>query len=152
MGGAAGLVLAMWTTRALAAHAPRADSLLPPGTMPIDPIVFAFAFAVAVLTGVLVGLIPALRGSRKEVTDDLKDGSRSATAGRAQGRFRAVLVAAEVSLSLVFLVAAGLLIRSLTRLYDVKPGIRVDHTLTMSVSLPATRYPSPIKRSAWFTE
>jgi len=120
--------------------------------MPIDPIVFAFAFAVAVLTGVIVGLIPALRGSRKEVTDDLKDGSRSATAGRAQGRFRAVLVAAEVSLSLVLLVAAGLLIRSLTRLYDVKPGIRVDHTLTMSVSLPATRYPSPIKRSAWFTE
>jgi predicted permease len=152
MGGAAGLVLAMWTTRALAAHAPRADSLLPPGTMPIDPIVFAFAFAVAVLTGVIVGLIPALRGSRKEVTDDLKDGTRSATAGRAQGRCRAVLVTAEVSLSFVLLVAAGLLIRSLTRLYDVKPGIRVDHTLTMSVSLPATRYPSPIKRSAWFTE
>lgn len=149
MGGGAGLLLAIWTARTLAAHAPRADSLLPPGTMPIDPIVFGFAFGVAVLTGVIVGLIPALRGSRKEVTDHL---TRSATAGGAQGRFRTVLVAGEVSLSLVLLVAAGLLIRSLTRLYDVKPGIRVDHTLTMSVSLPATRYPNPIKRSAWFTE
>jgi predicted permease len=152
IGGLVGLVLAIWTARALAAHAPRADSLLPPGTMPIDPIVFAFAFAAAGLTGVIVGLIPALRGSRKEVTDDLKDGTRSATAGRAQGRFRAVLVAAEVSLSLVLLVSAGLLVRSLSRLYDVKPGVRVDHTLTMSVSLPTTRYPAAVKRSEWFKE
>ena len=152
MGGAAGLALAVWTARALATHAPRADSLLPPGTMPIDPVVFGFTFTVAVVTGVMVGLLPALRGTRKEITDDLKDGTRSATAGRGQGRFRAVLVAAEVSLSLVLLVAAGLLIRSLTRLYDVKPGVRVDHTLTMSVSLPVTRYASPVKRSEWFTE
>ena len=84
----------------------------------------------AVLTGVFVGLLPALRRTRRELTDDLKDATRSATAGRGQGRFRAVLVAAEVSLSLVLLVAAGLLIRSLTHLYDVKPGVRVDHTLT----------------------
>jgi predicted permease len=152
MGGAAGLALAVWTARALATHAPRADSLLPPGTMPIDPVVFGFTFVVAVLTGAIVGLLPALRGTRKEVTDDLKGATRSATAGRGQGRFRAVLVAAEVSLSLVLLVAAGLLIRSLTQLYDVKPGVRVDHTLTMSVSLPVTRYPDPIKRSEWLTE
>src|SRR5262249_5353776 len=62
MGGAAGLVLAVWTARALAAHAPSADTLLPPGTVPIDSTVFVFAFAVAVVTGVAVGLIPALRG------------------------------------------------------------------------------------------
>ncbi len=152
IGGAAGLALAVWTARALATHAPGADSVLPPGAMPIDPVVFGFSFAVSLLTGVIVGLLPALRGTRKEVTDDLKDATRSATAGRGQGRFRAVLVAAEVSLSVVLLVAAGLLIRSLARLYDVKPGVRVDHTLTMSVSLPVTRYPSPVNRSAWFTE
>ena len=150
MGGAAGLVMAVWTARALAAHAPRADALLPPGTLPIDPIVFVFAFGVAVVTGVAVGLIPALRGSRSDVTTELKDGTRSATAGRAHGRFRVVLVAAEVSLSLVLLVAAGLLIRSLARLYDVKPGVRVDHTLTMSVLLPTTRYPDAARRSTWF--
>jgi putative ABC transport system permease protein len=150
MGGAAGLVMAVWTARALAARAPSADALLAPGTMPIDPIVFVFAFAVAIVTGVVVGLVPALRGSRSDLANELKDGGRSASAGRAHGGFRAVLVAAEVSLSLVLLVAAGLLIRSLVRLYDVKPGVRVDHTLTMSVLLPATRYPKPAQRSAWF--
>ncbi|HYM23059.1 MAG TPA: ABC transporter permease, partial [Vicinamibacterales bacterium] len=128
LGGAAGLIIAVWTARAVAAHAPRADSLLPPGAMPIDPIVFAFALGVAIVTGVGVGLMPALRGSRGDVTHELKDGARSVTAARSHGRFRAVLVAAEVSLSLVLLVAAGLLIRSLARLYDVKPGVRVDHT------------------------
>jgi predicted permease len=150
LGGAAGLAIAVWTARALATHAPGADSLMPPGTMPIDPIVFVFAFLVAVVTGVGVGLVPALRGSRSDVTNELKDATRSATAGRAHGRFRSVLVAAEVSLSLVLLVAAGLLIRSLARLYDVHPGIRVDHTLTMNVLLPTTRYPDRPKRSAWF--
>jgi putative ABC transport system permease protein len=150
MGGAAGLAMAVWGARALASRAPGADSLLPPGTMPIDPTVFVFAFAVAILTGVAVGVIPALRGSRADVTSELKDGTRASTPGRAHGRFRLVLVAAEVSLSLVLLVAAGLLIRSLARLYDVNPGIRVDHTLQMSVLLPTTRYPDAAKRSAWF--
>jgi predicted permease len=150
MGGAAGLVIAVWTARALAARAPSADALLAPGTMPIDPIVFVFAFAVAIVTGVVVGLVPALRGSRSDLTNELKDGGRSASAGRAHGRFRAVLVAAEVSLTLVLLVAAGLLIHSLARLYDVKAGVRVDHTLTMSVMLPVTRYSKAAQRSAWF--
>jgi putative ABC transport system permease protein len=150
MGGAAGLVLAVWTARALAAHAPRADALLPAGAMPIDPIVFVFAFAVAIATGVAVGVIPAIRGSRSDAASELKDGTRSPTAGRAYGRFRVVLVAAEVSLSLVLVVAAGLLIRSLARLYDVNPGMRVDHTLQTTVLLPTTRYPDAAKRSAWF--
>jgi len=150
LGGAAGLVLAVWTARALAAHAPRADALLPPGALPIDPIVFGFAFAMAVATGLVVGLVPALRGSRSDVTNELKDGARSVTAGRTQARFRGFLVAAEVALSLVLLVAAGLLIRSLAHLYEVKPGVRVDHTLTMNVMLPAARYPDRAKRSAWF--
>jgi putative ABC transport system permease protein len=149
-GGAAGLAMAVWTARAIAAHAPGADSLLAPGAMPIDPMVFVFALAVALATGVAVGLLPALRGARGDVANELKDGTRSATAGRAHGRFRAVLVAAEVSLSLVLLVSAGLLIHSLARLYDVNPGIRVDHTLTMSVLLPTTRYPDAAGRSAWF--
>jgi putative ABC transport system permease protein len=114
--------------------------------------VFAFAFAVAVLTGVAVGLVPALRGSHGDVTNGLKDGARSVSGGRAHGRFRSVLVASEVSLSVVLLIAAGLLIRSLVRLYDVKAGVRLDHTLTLNVLLPSTRYPDRAKRSAWFME
>ena len=122
LGGACGLMIAVWTARALATHAPGADSLMPLGTMPIDPIVFAFAFVVAVVTGVAIGLMPALRGSRGDVANELKDATRSTTAGRAHGRFRGVLVAAEVSLSLVLLIAAGLLIRSLARLYRCQSG------------------------------
>jgi predicted permease len=147
-GGAVGVALAMWIARLLAARAPGADLILPTGTVPVDPIVFLFAFAVAILTGLAVGLVPAVRGSRDEVTNELKDGTRSATAGRAHGRFRSMLVATEVALSLTLLVAAGLLIHSLSRLYDVRTGIRMDHMLTMSVSLPSARYPDPAKRSA----
>jgi predicted permease len=116
----------------------------------VDPVVFLFAFGVAIATGIAVGLFPAVRGSRADVTSELKDCTRSATTGRERGRLRDALVAAEVALSLVLLVAAGLLIHSFTRLYDVQPGVRVDHTLTMSLSVPGVRYPEAAKRSALF--
>jgi putative ABC transport system permease protein len=151
-GGAVGATLAVWVARLLVTRAPRADAMLPTATVLVDPVVFLFAFGAAIATGVAVGLFPAIRGSRADVTNELKDGTRSATAGRTHGRFRDALVAAEVALSLVLLVAAGLLIHSFRRLYDVEPGMRVDHTLTMSLSVPAVRYPQPARRSALFAE
>jgi len=147
-GGAAGAVLAVWIARLLVARAPGADVILPSGNLPLDPAMFVFAFLIAIGTGLAVGLLPAMRSSRADITGDLKDGTRSATAGRAHGRFRDVLVTAEVALSLVLLVAAGLLFHSFSRLYDVQPGVRVDHTLTMSTSLPGTRYRAAAQRSA----
>ena len=151
-GGAVGAVLAVWMVRALVSSAPGPDIMLPSGSVPVDPVVFSFAFAVAIGTGVAVGLFPAIRGSRLEVTNDLKDGSRSATAGRAQRRFRDGLVVVEVALSIMLLVAAGLLFRSFTRLYQVETGIRVDRTITMSTTLPAARYRTPTQRVAFFSE
>jgi hypothetical protein len=109
------------------ANAPGADQILQTGTVPIDSTVFAFAFLMAIGTGVAVGLVPALRGSRIEVTKDLNDGTRSATSGRTQGRFRDALVAVEVALSLVLLVAAGLLFHSFSRLYQ---SIRASASIT----------------------
>src|SRR5206468_5976640 len=151
-GGAGGAAIAVWMVRLLAARAPGADALLVPGPVAVDPILVVFAFGIAIATGIAVGIIPAVRGSRVDATNELNDRTRSSTAGSATGRFRDVLVTAEVAMSLVLLVAAGLLIHSLSRLYDVQPGIRLDHTLTMSVSLPAVRYPDAAKRSALLAE
>ena len=151
-GSALGAALAVWIARALVVQAPGADTILPSGTVPLDPVVFLFALVIAIGTGIAVGLFPAIRGSRPDMTTDLKGSGRSATAGRAHGRSRDVLVVAEVALSLVLLVAAGLLFRSLFRLYEVDPGIRVDHTLTMSTALPGARYRSATQRSATFAD
>src|SRR5262249_11575107 len=151
-GGAAGVVLAIWIAKLLVARAPGADALLQSGAVPIDGTLLAFAFTLSIGTGIAVGLVPAFRGSRAEVTNELKDGTRSATSGRAHLRLRNLLVGVEVALSLVLLVAAGLLLRSFARLYQVEPGVRIERTLTVSTSLPATRYPDPAKRSAFLRE
>jgi len=151
-GGAAGAALAFWIAKMLVARAPGVDAILPSGAVPIDGAVFAFTFVIAIGTGMAVGFVPALRGSRAEATTDLKDATRSATPGRGQSRFRDVLVAIEVALSLVLLVAAGLLLRSFSLLYRVQPGLRVDHVMTMSTTLPPGRYPDAAKRSSFLSE
>jgi predicted permease len=151
-GGAAGAALAFGIAKVLVARAPGVDAILPSGAVPIDGAVFAFTFVIAIGTGIAVGLVPALRGSRAEVTTDLKDATRSATSGRPQSRFRDALVAVEVALSLVLLVAAGLLFHSFSRLYRVQPGLRVDHVMTMSTTLPPGRYPDAAKRSSFLSE
>jgi len=151
-GGAAGVAFAVWIARLLAVQAPGANAILPTDGLVIDPVIFLFAFVVAIGTGVGVGFVPAIRGTRGDVTTDLKEGSRSATGGRAHRRFRDVLVTAEVALSLVLLVAAGLLLHSFSRLYDVQPGVRMDHVVTMSASLPPTRYADAAQRSAFLAQ
>jgi putative ABC transport system permease protein len=86
------------------------------------------------------------------VAHQLKDGNRSTTAGRPQGRFRNVLVGFEVAMSVVLLASAGLLVHSFAQLYQIDPGMRLDHMVAMNVSLPATHYPDPAKRSATLAE
>ncbi len=152
VGGALGMVVALWMAQILIVYAPGADFVLPAGRMPIDTSVFLFACVVAIATGLLIGLVPALRSGRREVAGELRNVTRSTTGGRAHSRFRNTLVSAEVALSLVLLVAAGLLLHSLTRLYAIEPGIRLDHGLTMTISLPTVRYPTPLKRSKLFTQ
>jgi len=135
VGGAVGLVLAGWIADFLTLHAPGAEDIVPPGNVPINTVVFLFAFGVALVTGIFAGLFPALQTSRTDVATGLRDSSRSSTSSRAQGRFRGILVTAEVALSLVLLIAAGLLLRSFDRLSQIQPGVRVDHTLTLDIPL-----------------
>ncbi len=147
-GAAGGLLLASSITNALVSHAPNADAVLPPGSIPLDPIVFLFAFGIALAAGMAAGMFPALQSSRIDLVNSLKDSTRSATPSRAHGRFRNILVAAEVALSLVLLIAAALLGRSFSRLYNVNPGVRVDHTLMVGLSVPDPTNHANAKTSA----
>src|SRR5437763_231358 len=118
-GGALGLLVGYWGLDALRA--------LGPGNIPrlqniaMDGRVLSFTFGVALLTSVLFGLAPALRGSRVNLSETLKEGGRSSVGG-GHRRLRDALVVAEIGLSLVLLVGAGLLIRSFVRVAQVEPG------------------------------
>ena len=143
LGAGFGLILAAFMVDTLAATAPALINrgiVQPTGEIRLDLSVFLFTTLVAILVGLAVGIVPALQTSRTDLTNQLKDGGRSVTAGRAQNVFRSALVSAEVALSLVLLIAAGLLLRSFSQIRSVYPGIRADHMLTVGISLPASRY------------
>jgi predicted permease len=148
-GGAIGAVLAVSIAQILASHAPGADSLISTGGVTFSPAVFFFTFLVALVAGVAAGLVPAVQTSRTDLVTSLKESSRSATTGRSHGRFCNVLVGAEIALSLLLLISAGLLLRSFSALYRVHPGVRVDHTLSLAVSLPNAAYKEPERVSAF---
>ena len=152
IGGVFGLLLASFLANLLITHAPNADAVLPPGSLPFSPVVFVFTFAVALLAGAAAGLYPALQSVRSDLANGLKDTSRSTTASRSQGRFRNILVAAEVALSLVLLIGAGLLVRSFIRLYRVHPGVRIDHTAMIGISIPDPLHAQNAKTAATIRE
>lgn len=108
-----------------------------PGDLPrleeirIDPATLGFALCLILLTGLLVGLMPALRTCRPDLNDALKADSRGATAEFRRRRLANLFVASEVSLCLVLLISAGLLINSLSRLLLLDPGYRTDNVLTV---------------------
>ncbi len=137
LGAAGGLGVALLATRALtvlsAAGIPRADQIA------LDATVLAFAIAASLATSVVFGIVPALHLSRLDLNDALKEGGRqhSATVGRGT---REALIAVEVALSIVLLVGAGLMIRSLQQLQDVDPGFNTGQVVSMEVSLPVARY------------
>ena len=142
MGGVAGLVVA-----ALALGAIRAIN---PGNIPrldavgLDGHVLAFTFAVAILTGILFGLAPALRAARVDLNSTLKSGGRNTQGdgglSSARGRLRNLLVVAEVAISIVLLVGAGLLIRSFVRLQNVSPGFVPDGVISMRLGTPGRQF------------
>ena len=117
--------------------------------------VLGFVFLISTLTGLLFGLVPALQASRPDVVANLKDGSHGAGFGLATNRFRSGLVILEFALSLILMIAAGLLLRSFGRLLEVNPGFNPDNVLLARVWLPVPnnpeldQYRDPLKRSAF---
>ena len=102
----------------------------------INPWVLAFTLLAAVFTGILSGLVPAFQAPYKQIVAGLREGERSQAGSRAQKRLRSVLVAAEVALSLMLLVGAGLLIRSFDRLLRVDRGFQSENRLLVAVNIP----------------
>jgi len=149
MGGVLGIWVASFTTGYLAAKAPNAAYLPQVDNISVDYRVFLFTFGIALVTGIAAGLFPAAQASRFDLASNLKDSGRSSTPGRSHARFRDVLVSAEVALSLMVLVAAGLLLRSFDQLRNVHIGVRTDHTLTMGVYPSEAAYPKNADVSAF---
>jgi len=148
LGGAAGMLVAMLVVRALVA-------LSPPGlprvhAIDIDGAVFAFGLAMTTLIGLAVGVIPALQAARSDPHGSLQHGSR--TTGGGHARTRMALVVAEVALALVLLVSAGLLWRSLSRLFAVEAGFDSTGLLTMQVQTSGQRFNQNDATSRFFEE
>jgi len=121
----------------------------------INLTVLGFVFLISTITGLLFGLFPALQSSRPDVVSNLKDGSFGAGFGLATHRFRSGLVVLEFALSLILMIAAGLLLRSFGRLLDVNPGFNPDNVLLTRVWLPVPNNPEldpyrdPLKRAGF---
>ncbi len=147
-GGAGGLLLARWGLRAVLA--------LWPSTLPhvehagVDARVLAFTFGLSLATGVLFGLLPALRASSPEMEEALKEESRTGTAGRRRLRAQSTLVVAETALALVLLVSAGLLVHSFVRLSEVKTGFDAENVLAARIRLTPARYSTTAAAGQFF--
>jgi predicted permease len=132
-GAALGLLLAVWGIQALKFISPTGPNAIARlDEVNLDWRVLGFTLGVAYLTGIIFGLVPALQLSQPDLQHALKEGGRGSS-NPARRRLRAILVVAEVALSLVLLIGAGLLIRSFIRLQNVDPGFNTERLLTMNV-------------------
>jgi predicted permease len=144
LGGLLGWLVAMWTNDLLAAFKPTSNPafrakdvmMLNFAAAGLDGQVLGFNLLLSVLTGLLFGLVPALQTSRPDVNETLKEGAGKGA--RLPRRFtaRRLLVSAEIALSLVLLISAGLMIKSFAKLNAVKPGFEPDRLLTLKIDLP----------------
>jgi predicted permease len=141
-GGAAGIAIAYSSGGVLLRFLPDSDANLSLATTP-DLRVLAFALVLSLATGVLFGLVPALQSTRPAIAPTLKDQASNVSAGGGQARIRMTLVAAQVALSLVLLVGAGLFARSLFNLREVDPGFKADHLMSFEVDPSLNGYTQP---------
>ncbi len=146
VGGVFGILLAILAVPSLLALSP--PDIRQFKQIGINREVLAFSFLASVVSGVVFGLIPAMQSSRSSPNEFLKEGERGSTANR--GRTRSALVIAEVGLSLVLLVGAGLLIKSFARLMDVNVGFDPDHLLTFNLRLPSST--DPVRQLAFYQQ
>jgi putative ABC transport system permease protein len=149
-GALVGLALARVGVSLLAAMA--AETFPRLADTEVDWAALTFTMAVALATGILFGLFPAFQSARSATQEALKEGSQTSTAGRGRLRLRRTLVVAEVALSLLLLVGAGLLIKSFMRLQRVEAGFDPAGVLTMRIVVPSARYSQPDQVRAFYQE
>jgi putative ABC transport system permease protein len=147
-GGALGLAYANFAVRLIVAFL--ADKL--PGSIDVrvDSQVLVFTAIISVVTGIVAGALPALRLTRREVNEALKQGLGRTDADSSGHRTRGILVVSEVAFSLLLLVGAGLMIRSFQKLRGVNPGFDSRNVLTMTAMVPRAKFASPSQQISFF--
>jgi putative ABC transport system permease protein len=150
VGGAVGLGLAVWLVRVLVL-------LIPKNTPRVEEIrldyrVVLFTLGTSLLTGISFGLAPAFQAARTNLNDVLKEAGRTGSDTSRRLRLRNLLVVSEFALSLVLLIGAGLMVKSLLRLQEVKPGFEPAKLMTMRIALPATKYENFKQSHAFFEQ
>ena len=149
VGGALGLLLALWSLDALLALA--ADSLPRAGEVRLDWRVAGFTSLLSIVTGIVFGLAPALQSSKMEVQSVLKESGAGGASAR-RNKLRSLLVVVEVASAIVLLVGAGLLIKSFIRLQQTETGFKAENLLTMGVALPQAKYSTPQAVPAFYRQ
>jgi putative ABC transport system permease protein len=144
IGGVLGLFLAVWVTVGLMRVAPADIPRIAEASL--DRSVLLFSLVISILTGVLFGIFPALQTARTDVHDALKEGGRTGIAGGHRKGLRDALVIAEVAISLVLLVGAGLMTKSLWKVLEANSGFRPEHVLTTRFAFPDIAYADAAKR------
>jgi putative ABC transport system permease protein len=150
MGGAVGLMVAVWTIQGLVAAIPPSVGALGLSTE-LDPRLLGFTLALSVLTGLLFGVAPAARATRLNLEATLREQGSSVSGGLSSVRFRKALVVSQIVLTNVLLVGAGLFARSLNNLNRLDLGLRADHVIAFSVAPELNGY-SPQRTIAFFDD
>jgi len=126
------------------------------GEIQMDGMVLGFAVALSIVAGVLFGLVPSLAASRANLAGALRGSGDTTSAAGSTPRLRfgprGLLVVGQVALSMVLLIGAALLIKSLARVYRVDPGFQTSHLLTMNIALPAARYDTDEKKAKFYRD
>jgi predicted permease len=147
-GGALGLIVAFFGNRFMSAYL--ANQLPKQMQVELDFRVLLFTLIISILTGILAGLVPALRLSGGDMNDALKQGLGRTDYAAGGTKTRNALVVCEVALSLLLLVAAGLMIRTLGNLHSVDPGFDAQSVATLSISVPGTKFPTPEQQASFY--
>jgi putative ABC transport system permease protein len=142
-GGLFGLAVAHWGLEAILAYA--AAALPRAAAIHLNGSVLAFAAGVSLLTGVAFGLVPALRASQSDLREDLSESAGRTGTSRKHHRTLRALIVAEMALSVVLLVGAGLLIRGFIALMHTDSGLKPDHVLTFHIAAPSGRLPDSVR-------
>ena len=140
LGGAAGLLLAWWTTRSLSATPPPTGALPITPQFSIDLRVLLFTLGLSLLAGIVFGLAPALRASRPALIPALKDDAAAFFERTRMFSLRNLLVVTQVALSVVLLIAAGLFLRSLRQAQTIDPGFDAEKIVTLPLNINLLRY------------
>jgi putative ABC transport system permease protein len=151
-GGLFGLLLSIWGLKSLSRAIPDDFSKFIPGwqNLTLNLTTLVFTLVVSVVTGLLFGLMPALQSTRTKFNEALKEGGKGASGKSSRNRARSLLVVAEVALSLVLLIGAGLMIRSFIGMLSSDLGVNSKNVLTMDVSLPNQKYDTVAPRTDFY--